>query len=522
MATEIIMPKWGLSMQEGLIGQWLKQEGDTVAAGEPLVEIETEKITNVVEAPTAGILAHIVHQAGATIPVQQVIAWITAPGEAIPATTGGAATGAASATVSAGVTATTKPEAAPAPKPSGGAVTAMPAARRLAKERHIDLATITGTGPNGAITVADVEQAASAAKPVARTGVIPATPVARKLAKDHGLDLATIQGSGVNGIITKEDVAAALAASAPTAPSAGQVVPALQKVGFYSDGLRLDGLLYSPQGTLTGEGRTGVVLCVGYTYTKNMVMPDIAKVLTAAGYVALVFDYRGFGESEGARARLMPLEQVDDIRAALTFLADQPHVDAQKLAVVGISLGASHAMSVGALDQRVQAVVALEPMGDGERWLQSLRRHWEWQAFQAQLAADRVQRVRTGASSTVDSQEIVLPDPESRVFLEQVAAEFPQSRCNLSLASADALIDYSPESIVGQMEVCSSLIIHGDSDQLVPVAEARSLADHAGSACRLAIIPDMGHFNWVLPNGPRFKQVAALTVSFLQEVLPAM
>jgi pimeloyl-ACP methyl ester carboxylesterase len=160
-------------------------------------------------------------------------------------------------------------------------------------------------------------------------------------------------------------------------------------------------------------------------------------------------------------------------------------------------------------------------MGDGERWLRSLRRHWEWQAFQAELAEDRVQRVRTGTSKTVDAQEIVLPDPESLAFLDQVAAEFPQSRCNLSLASAEALIEYSPESIAGRLGTRPLLIIHGDSDQLVPVAEAHSLAAHAGSACRLVVIPGMGHFNWVLPNCPGFKQVTELTVTFLQEVLPS-
>ena len=519
MATELTMPKWGLSMQEGLIGQWLKADGESIQAGEPIVEIETEKITNVVEAPSAGIL-RIVHQAGATIPVKQLIGWITAPGEAVPDDSAPAAAVSAAPVESNGAAPSASTVSAPSVA-TGGAVTAMPAARRLAKERGIDLATITGSGPNGAITVADVERAASAPKPTATGGVIPATPVARKLAKDNGLDLATIKGSGLNGIVTKEDVEQALANRKPASPATGTAIPALQKVSFYSDGYRLDGLLYSPKGSVAGERRAAFVLCVGYTYTKNMVMPDIAKVLTAAGYVALVFDYRGFGDSEGPRERLLPLEQVADARAGLTFLAGQPHVDPGKLGVIGISLGGSHAMTIGALDSRVQAVVALEPMGDGERWLRSLRRHWEWLAFQAQLAEDRVNRVRTGTSKAVDSQEIVLPDPESRSFLDQVAAEFPQSRCKLGLASAEALVEYAPESVAARLGSRPSLIIHGDNDQLVPVAEAQCLAAHAGAACRLEIIPGMGHFNWVLPNCPGFKQVTELTLAFLHEVLPS-
>jgi pyruvate/2-oxoglutarate dehydrogenase complex dihydrolipoamide acyltransferase (E2) component len=90
MAVEIVMPKWGLSMQEGTISSWLKNDGDAVRQGEPVTEIETEKISNLVEAPANGIL-RILHPAGSVIPVTQVIAWITAPGEPVPATSAGAA-----------------------------------------------------------------------------------------------------------------------------------------------------------------------------------------------------------------------------------------------------------------------------------------------------------------------------------------------------------------------------------------------------------------------------------------------
>src|SRR5919201_3364361 len=78
------MPKWGLSMQQGLIGRWLKQEGDAVEKGEPLLEVETEKITNLVESPASGVLARVLFPAGSTVPVTQPIALIAEPGEALP------------------------------------------------------------------------------------------------------------------------------------------------------------------------------------------------------------------------------------------------------------------------------------------------------------------------------------------------------------------------------------------------------------------------------------------------------
>lgn len=458
------MPKWGMSMQEGLILQWLKQEGEPVAEGEPLLEVETEKMTSVVESPAAGTLARIVYAAGCRVPVAQVIALVTAPGEAVPADF---PTAQAGAPVAAGVSAapaksspTERPESAP-------------------------------------------------------TEIIPATPVARRLAKTHGLDLACIRGSGPRGTITKEDVERALAAPPTTAPRP------VQKVSFFSDGHRLDGVLYSPEGLAAGERRAAVALCGGYTYLKSLAMPDLAKAVTAAGYVALIFDYRGFGESEGTRWRLIPNEQVSDVRAALTCAADQPHVDGERLAVLGLSLGGSNAIAAAALDGRVGAVVAIEPVGDGERWLRSLRRHWEWVDFQARLRDDRSARVRTGQSARVDPLEIVVPDPDSRAFLEGVYREFPQMKCELPLETAEAMAEFRPEALVGRIAPRPLLLVHGAADRLVPVEESRSLYARAADPRTIEVIPDIGHFDWLMPGHPGFRRVTDRVIRFLREALPA-
>ncbi len=460
MPTEVLMPKWGLSMQEGKINLWLKREGEAVQKGEPIAEVETEKITNVVEAPASGTLARLCYPEGSVVAVTKVIAYITAPGEHLADVASNGTT----------ETVTT------APAPAGAA-----------------------------------PKLASPSLPAAAGGVR-AMPAARKLAQEHGIDLSTLIGSGPAGAIVKEDVERAIAArSAPVQP--------VQCVQFYSAGYRLDGLLYTPRGLPAGEQRPGVVLLVGYTYLKTMVMPDVAKVLNAAGYVALVFDYRGFGDSEGPRGRLQPLEQVADARAALTFLSEQPAVDPDRLAVVGISLGGAHAITTAAVDERVTAVVALEPPGNGERWLRSLRRYWEWHEFLARLDADRRQRVRTGVSAPVDPLEIVLPDPESRAFLDQVSAEFPQMKVSVPLESAEALIEYVPEAMVDDIAPRPLLIIHGDQDRLVPLVEAQLLAASAGASCRLEVVPGMTHFNWVLPGSSGFAHVTDSMVAFLREAV---
>jgi pyruvate dehydrogenase E2 component (dihydrolipoamide acetyltransferase) len=191
---DVVMPRLSDSMEEGTILKWLKAEGDQVERGEELVEIETDKATMPYEADTSGTL-HIIAAEGDTLPIGQTIATI---GEASPAAAAPAA--AASKPEAAPVparTAVAEPaQAAPAPaaaappvtpapapggngaSPSGERVKASPVARRIARERGVNLQAVAGTGPGGRIVKADVEgaQPAAAAAPAAPAPAAAATP----------------------------------------------------------------------------------------------------------------------------------------------------------------------------------------------------------------------------------------------------------------------------------------------------------------------------------------------------------
>ena len=154
MATNVVMPQMGYDMREGTVVRWYKQEGDTVDRGEVIADIETDKATVEFEAYTGGVLGRIVAAAGVAIPVGELIAIITEPGEAVPEL-------AAAPTPDPAPAVAPPPEPAPtpsAPTPSASSeVRASPIARRLARERGIELALVPGTGPNGRITERDVE-----------------------------------------------------------------------------------------------------------------------------------------------------------------------------------------------------------------------------------------------------------------------------------------------------------------------------------------------------------------------------
>ena len=205
MATLMVMPQMGYDMHEGKVVRWLKDEGEEVIRGEVIAEIETDKATVEYEAYTGGVMAKIVAEVGATIPVGELIAVITAPGEAIPEDILTDAAVAASADSPALATVETPaPTAEIAHSGGDGEVRASPLARRLAKERGVDLSTVNGTGPGGRITEVDIpEQGAPAA---ATNGFVRASPLAKRLARERGIDLTTLTGTGPGGRITEVDV----------------------------------------------------------------------------------------------------------------------------------------------------------------------------------------------------------------------------------------------------------------------------------------------------------------------------
>src|SRR2546430_16618381 len=102
-------------------------------------------------------------------------------------------------------------------------------------------------------------------------------------------------------------------------------------VTFYSEGVKLDGDVYVPDDVRPREKRAGIVLCHGYTGVKDIYLPDNARVLNKAGYVAMVFDYKGWGASDGPRTRLAPNSRDADEQAEITFLATLPQVDTPRL-----------------------------------------------------------------------------------------------------------------------------------------------------------------------------------------------
>jgi len=226
MATKMLMPLLGQTMEEGTIIRWFKKEGEEVKAGEPLLEVMTDKVNMEVEAPESGVLRKILAQPDEVVPVKAPIAIIGAPDEPIDEllaateetkTEEPVSVSTSSAAVQDSVQvaeSTTAAMAADVPsQPKTEQVFASPAARRVARERGIDINLLAGrgTGPGGRVVERDVLDYIASTR---------ATPLAEKIASDLGVDIAGIKGTGIGQRITSEDVR-----SAAVAPTGGQTIP---------------------------------------------------------------------------------------------------------------------------------------------------------------------------------------------------------------------------------------------------------------------------------------------------------
>jgi dipeptidyl aminopeptidase/acylaminoacyl peptidase len=290
-------------------------------------------------------------------------------------------------------------------------------------------------------------------------------------------------------------------------------------VHFYSEGVRLVGDIYEPDDLEPAHQRAGIVLCHGYTGVRDLYLPDNARVLTEAGYVVMTFDYKGWGESEGSRSRLAPYSRVADVQAALTLLETLPEVDAERLGIYGTSYGGATVVWTGAVDPRVKCVVSVVGIGDGARWMRSVRRPDEFHDLLQRAARDRRRRVLEGTSEFVKREEILLPDRQSAELAAAARRNNPAAVGTIPLEYIDETLQFAPEWVVDRIAPRPVLFITTDDDRLVPPEESLQLYARAGEPKKLVVLKGYGHYEVYME--PAFHEVMQATVAWFRQHLPA-
>ena len=260
-------------------------------------------------------------------------------------------------------------------------------------------------------------------------------------------------------------------------------------VTFRSGELTLAGVIHTPEDMKPAGKRPAIMVLHGFGNNKdsaNSINP--CKLLTKLGYVTFRFDFRGCGKSEGESGMVIPLEQVEDIQAAVTFLESRPEVDATRIGVVGSSFGAAVAIYAGGVDKRIACVISSGGWGHGE---QKFRRQHPgkegWAKFTNMLEEGRRHRALTGKSLMVDRYDIV-PIPEHL----RANIDGPSS-FDFSVETAAAFRAFDPQNDVAKVAPRPLMLIHAAEDLVVPAEGSAELFRKAGKNAELFLLAGVDH-----------------------------
>lgn len=265
-----------------------------------------------------------------------------------------------------------------------------------------------------------------------------------------------------------------------------------EPVAFASDGLKLSGVLHLPVDLERGERRPAIIMMHGFGGNKSIGPEWVCRQCAQWGYVALRFDYRGCGESEGERGRVIPLEEIADARNAVTYMAGRPEVDPSAIALCGSSLGGGVAVQAAATDPRVAAVIVENGVANGERVIRSMHTPESWQKFLGLIDESARYRERTGQSMMIHRFDIFEMPKELQVNLTSQNALM-----QFSAETALGFFMFRPEEFVARISPRPLLLLHAARDRVTNYDEAFSLVRLAKPPVELHLLDGTDHFMFV-------------------------
>jgi len=265
-------------------------------------------------------------------------------------------------------------------------------------------------------------------------------------------------------------------------------------VTFFSEGSRLTGRLRLPD---EGSGPwPGIVQGPGWLGLHDAKLYErYHQAFTAAAYAVLVFDYRGFGDSEGEKGMILPMRQAEDIRNAITYMQTRSEVDPNRIGLFGSGgTGGANPIYVAAVDLRVKCVVSNYAFASGRDWLRSMRREYEWLEFLKRLECDRRKRVLEGESAMVSPREelmVVTPERKATNVKKDVDSRIPEL---VPLRCAEAIMEFSPEDWVARISPRAILFISTEGDAVTPEDQTFRLFEKAGEPKKLILQKETSHY----------------------------
>ncbi len=287
-----------------------------------------------------------------------------------------------------------------------------------------------------------------------------------------------------------------------------------ERVALWSEGARLSGWLHLPDAPsrrapfmVQGPGWLGLADAKLYR--------PYHEAFTAAGVAVLIFDYRGFGESEGLRGTLSPAGQVEDWRNALAYMRGRSDMDDAKAAIFGSGgTGGGNAVAVAALEPSVRATISQVPVADGRDWLQGMRSEQDWAAFLDAVEADRRARAGGGPGTTVPPREGIMVETAERRSSSVKSDVDGRVPASVPLAAAQGILDYRPLDLAGRVH--GLMVIAVENDAVTPTVHAVKLYERAGSPKKLVLQRNTTHYAAYRQNAA---QVIPLMVGWIRSLV---
>ncbi|MCE2390346.1 MAG: alpha/beta hydrolase [Proteobacteria bacterium] len=300
-----------------------------------------------------------------------------------------------------------------------------------------------------------------------------------------------------------------------------------EDVEFKSQGTTIRGHLYLPE---SPGPHPAVVMAGGWCYVKELVQPEYAKVFAGAGVAALVFDYRGFGESAGEpRQHIDPWAQIEDYKNAISWVETREDLDSERIGIWGISYSGGHVLIVAATDPRVRCVVSNIPVVDGWLTMQQVHGALGFRELEARILEDRRKRLAGGELGTLSmstaepARELATwPFPEvTSAFLQLKETVAPLHEHWNTVASVELLMSYDVRPFLRRILSTPVLMSVAERDDITLwEAETEVFNRIATPEKRLFLCRDTSHMT-LYSNRSRLEILAEEGRRFLVEQLVA-
>lgn len=281
-------------------------------------------------------------------------------------------------------------------------------------------------------------------------------------------------------------------------------------VYFYSEGMKIAADLYVPQNIQDNQTFPAVILCHGFAGIKDLLLPAYAQSFAQHGLLALTFDYRGFGDSEGEKGRLVPQEQVQDIRNAITFAQTLKEYNGEHVGLWGSSFGGANCIYTALVDKRVKVLAVQLTFAGGERMITGNLGEEEIRKLKSTLKKVQERAVTKNKILRVSPDQI-LTDEESKFFYAQAVKEYPKLQTKIPFNTLQHILEHNPQEVISKV-TCPILITAAEKDTVCPAQEAHILFDKANEPKKFLLLEGCKHYGAY--EGKPFKKAVESTIAW--------